>query len=76
LLFILEKLDNSTLANMLPGVIDSTLELVLSSQLTPDSGGDCAGAAIRSSYLENLPGRFRLLMDEASGFEFERRDRT
>ena len=65
--------DNSTLANMLPGIIDSTLELVLSCQLTPDAGGDCAGAAVRLNYSENLPGRFRLLLDEAAGFEFERR---
>jgi hypothetical protein len=64
------SLDNSTLANMLPGVIDATLELVLSCQIPADGGGDCAGAAARSDYSAGLPGRFRLLYDESTGYEF------
>ena len=63
--------DNTTLANMLPGVIDSTLELVLSCQIPAAAdGGDCAGAAARSDYTTGLPGRFRLLYDESTGYEF------
>ena len=60
--------DNSVLANLLPGVIDSTLELVLASQLA-ENGVDC-GVARRSQYISDLPGRFRLLVDDAAGYEY------
>jgi hypothetical protein len=60
--------DNSVLANLLPGVIDSTLELVLASQLA-ESGVDC-GVARRAQYVTDLPGRFRLLADDAAGYEY------
>lgn len=53
---------------MLPGVIDSTLELVLASQLA-ENGVDC-GVARRTQYLTGLPGGFRLLVDDAVGYEY------
>lgn len=61
-------IDNSVLANMLPGVIDSTLELVLASQLA-EGGVEC-GVPRRTQYLTDLPGRFRLLADDAAGYEY------
>jgi hypothetical protein len=58
--------DNSTLADLLPGVVDSTLELVLESQgpeRNPDEGDRFLSA-------DKLPGDFKLLFDENTGFEY------
>jgi len=57
------SLDNGVLEDLLPGVIDCTLELVLRAQGLSAQDSP-AGSA------ENLPGNFRLLLDEKSGFKF------
>ena len=53
------SLDNDTLANMLPGVVDGALELVLGAQ-----GPDRPPHASDEALLTSLPGRWRLLLEE------------
>ena len=72
------SLDNSTLAEILPRMVDGALELVLNSQ-GPDlpqaaGAGPGAGtgptAATDARMLAGLPGQWELLIDEAKGFEY------
>ena len=68
------SLDNAVLANLLPGVVDGTLELVLRAQGPP--GGlpvpaDGAGDAGVCTDVRAPPGRFELIFDEEKGFEFQ-----
>lgn len=57
------SLDNSTLEALLPGVIDGTIDLVLSTQ-GPDRPPNASDDAI----LANLPFKFELIHNEATGF--------
>lgn len=61
------SLDNAVLEDLLPKVVDGALELVLATQ-----GPDRAATATDAELLAALPGRWSLLVDEASGFEFKR----
>ena len=59
-------LSNSTLATMLPPVVDGTVELVLNAQgpdvATPMEGDD--------ELLKNIPDGFELIYNENTGFQF------
>ena len=57
--------DNAILADLLPGVVDGALDLVLKVQ-----GPDLTRCA-ESSSADSLPGGYALLYDESLGFEFE-----
>jgi hypothetical protein len=59
------SLDNSVLSNLLPGVVDGTIELVLRTQ-GPEGGPST----------EPLPGMFKLLFDEETGYEYVSKNRT
>lgn len=65
--------DNSTLEDLLPGVIDSTIQLVLDTQgpgrPTPNNANSASVARDRA-VLADLPGQFQLVMDEFSGFVY------
>ena len=69
LLFIyFSDIDNSTLENLLPGIIDGTIELVLGLQ---GPGRPCPTENQHSKerdreVLKSLPGQFQLLYDEAN----------
>ena len=67
------SLDNSTLEGLLPGIIEHTIDIVLAAQ-----GPDLPSSAItnptasdaRNEVLNNLPGRFQLLYNENTKFEY------
>jgi hypothetical protein len=59
--------DNSILADLLPGVVDGALDLVLKIQ-GPEVD---LNRSADSSSAESLPGAYSLLYDESLGFEFE-----
>jgi hypothetical protein len=59
--------DNSVLADLLPGVVDGALDLVLKVQ-GPEVD---LNRSADSSSAESLPGAYSLLYDESLGFEFE-----
>jgi len=59
-------LDNSTLANMLPEVVDNTIELVMQSQ-----GPDRKLSDPDDFLKEPLPGRFQLIFDEGTGYMYK-----
>jgi hypothetical protein len=59
--------DNSTLANLLPGIVDGALDLVLTTQ-GPDRP---SRRKDDKAILENLPGQFELLYDENTKFEYK-----
>jgi hypothetical protein len=59
--------DNAILADLLPGVVDGALDLVLKVQGPDLDLSQCAD----SSSAESLPGAYSLLYDESLGFEFE-----
>jgi tubulin--tyrosine ligase like protein 10 len=62
------SLDNSVLENLLPGVIDGTIELVLRSQGPP--GGNSTGKDAHNVH-DDAPGSFKLLFDQEKGFEYQ-----
>lgn len=56
-------LDNSTLANMLPDIVDGAIELVMQSQ------GPERRLTDPDDFLKtDLPGRFSLIFDEGTGY--------
>ncbi len=57
--------DNSTLENLLPGVVDGALGIILGLQ-GPDRQASDTDAAV----LSDLPGQFTLIYDEGTGFEY------
>lgn len=59
------SLDNSTLAGLLPNVVDGAIELVLESQ-GPDKDLESD-----DTFLTNLPGNFQLIWDEKTGYEYK-----
>lgn len=73
--------DNNVLENLLPGVVDGALGIVLAAQ-GPDtsvtsSNANSSQAETQSSNipdctpvdsLVNLPGQYRLIFDEATGY--------
>lgn len=59
-------LDNSTLAAMLPNIVDSAIELVMLSQ------GPDRRATDNDDFLKGeLPGRFSLIYDEGTGYMYK-----
>ena len=68
--------DNSTLANMLPGVVDSTVDLVL--RLQGPERSDIAAAtssagvdqSLDDQVLASLPGRFQLIFNEKTKYKY------
>eukprot|EP00598_Pedospumella_elongata_P000985 CAMPEP_0184975758 /NCGR_PEP_ID=MMETSP1098-20130426/6898_1 /TAXON_ID=89044 /ORGANISM="Spumella elongata, Strain CCAP 955/1" /LENGTH=912 /DNA_ID=CAMNT_0027498531 /DNA_START=40 /DNA_END=2778 /DNA_ORIENTATION=- len=59
-------LDNSTLANMLPDIVDGAIELVMQSQGPDRRSGD------NDDFLKaDLPGKFSLIFDEGTGYTFK-----
>jgi hypothetical protein len=60
------SLDNSTLEQLLPGVVDATIEIVLQSQ-GPDRP---SRRKDDKEMLSSLPGKFELIYDEAAGFKY------
>jgi hypothetical protein len=65
------SLDNSTLEALLPGVIDGTIDLVLSTQ-----GPDRPANATDDSILANLPFKFELIHNEVTGFFYDDKEKT
>ena len=64
--------DNSTLENLLPGVIDASLELVLGSQGPgrPAPADNTHSKERDRELLSKLPGQYQLLYDEANNFMY------
>jgi len=66
------SLDNSTLANMLPGVIDGTVEMIMRLQ-GPERQDVSAGVvdpAFDEAALTSLPGRFEVIYNEKSKYKY------
>jgi hypothetical protein len=59
-------LDNSTLAAMLPDVVDASIELVMQSQ-GPDRRANDSDEFLKGE----LPGRYSLIFDEAAGYMYK-----
>jgi hypothetical protein len=59
------SLDNSTLAGLLPNVVDGAIELVLESQ-GPDKVLESD-----DNFLNTLPGNFQLIWNEKTGYEYK-----
>lgn len=66
------SLDNSTLANLLPGVVDQTIDLVLKAQGPISRSHNYANESNESSASPSLPliPLFELIFDEENGFKF------
>lgn len=64
------SLDNSTLANLLPGVIDGTLDIVLRAQGPERDEMEGTDEEKDAAILASLPGRFQLLHEESSGYMY------
>lgn len=67
------SLDNSTLENLLPGIIDGTIELVLGLQGPgrPAPSADNTHSKERDrDVLKSLPGQFQLLYDEGNNYMY------
>lgn len=58
--------DNSTLANMLPDIVDGAIELVMQSQ-----GPDRRSGESDDFLKADLPGKFSLIYDEGTGFMYK-----
>lgn len=59
-------LDNSTLANMLPDIVDGAIELVMQSQ------GPDRRITDPDDFLKgDLPGKFTLIFDEGTGYMYK-----
>lgn len=58
--------DNSTLANMLPDIVDGAIELVMQSQ-----GPDRRPTDPDDFLKGDLPGKFSLIFDEATGYTYK-----
>ena len=59
-------LDNTTLANMLPDIVDGAIELVMQSQ-GPDRRLSDPDDFLKSP----LPGKFSLIYDEGTGYMYK-----
>lgn len=66
LLLLLLAADNSTLANMLPDIVDGAIELVMQSQ-----GPDRRSSSDDDFLKGDLPGKFSLIFDEAAGYTYK-----
>lgn len=67
------SLDNSTLANILPNIVDDTISLVLAAQgpdLPNSSLKDPTREDNKSEILNNLPGKFSLIYNENTKYEY------
>ena len=67
------SLDNSTLAAMLPSVVDGTVDLVLRAQ-GPDRVDITAGShdqALDDEVLSSLPGRFEQIYNEKTKYRYK-----
>jgi hypothetical protein len=66
------SLDNSTLAAMLPGVVDGTVDLILRLQgpERPDVGAGVIDGSIDQAVFDKLPGRFQLIYDEKTKYKY------
>lgn len=71
-IWIVISLDNSTLENLLPGVIDASLELVLGSQGPgrPAPADNTHSKERDRDLLSKLPGQYQLLYDEVNNFMY------
>ena len=66
------SLDNSTLANMLPGIVDGSVEMILRLQ-GPERCDVTAGAidpVTDEAALGSLPGRFQLIFNERTKYRY------
>ena len=61
--------DNAVLADLLPGVVDGAIDLVLKVQGPTARSGATDGTVDPDSDI--LPGAYKLIFDEKAGFEFK-----